>query len=180
MFELRDSPDPSVRNTNVQVRTGRKWNAMQTVDQAIIRLKHQEMVGQLQSGRAGFGWGTPVMMWSKASKKERKDLVISEVVKMEEESYKIKAVGQQQQGRWTNWEAVVNRVITWADMWRIPQARLSFLIRATYDTLPSPWNLHVWYGTEAACKLCDSQNAGLHHILSGCNVALTGPLRMAP
>ena len=51
---------------------------------------------------------------------------------------------------WTNWEAVINRVITWADMWRIPQARLSFLIRATYDTLPSPWNLHVWYGTSSA------------------------------
>lgn len=35
VFELRDSPDLSVQNTNIQVRTGRKWNAMQTVDQAI-------------------------------------------------------------------------------------------------------------------------------------------------
>ena len=61
----------------------------------------------------------------------------------------------------------------YVDHSRMPQARLSFLIRATYDTLPSPWNLHVWYGTEATCKLCDSPKASLHHILSGCKVALT-------
>nr|XP_061825268.1 uncharacterized protein LOC133612115 [Nerophis lumbriciformis] len=162
-----------IHQLGLQTGEGRKWNATQTVDQAIVRLKHQEMVGQIQSGRAGFGWVTASKMWSKASRKERKDLVISEVVKMEEESYMIKAVGQQQQGRWTIWEAVVNRVVTWADMWKMPQARLSFLIRATYDTLPSPRNLHVWYGAEVTCQLCDSQNPSLHHILSGCKVALS-------
>lgn len=76
-------------------------------------------------------------MWSKASTKERKDLVISEVWKMEEESYKIRAMCLHQQGRWTIWDAI-NRNITWADMWKMPQARLSFLIRAMYDILPSP------------------------------------------
>ena len=49
----------------------------------------------LQPGRAGFGWGTAPKMWSKATKKEKKDLVIPEVVKMEEESYKIRALSQQ-------------------------------------------------------------------------------------
>ncbi len=99
--------------------------------------------------------------------------MISEVVKIEEESYKIKAVSQQQQGRWTTWEAVVNRTISWADMWRMPQARLSFTIRATYNTLPSPQNLHLWYGTEETCHLCSSSNPSLQHILSGCKAALT-------
>ncbi len=42
-------------------------------------------------------------------KKERKVIVISEVLKMEKESYKIRTVSQQRQGRWTTWEAVINK-----------------------------------------------------------------------
>ncbi|RXN24825.1 hypothetical protein ROHU_021965 [Labeo rohita] len=92
---------------------------------------------------------------------------------MEEESYRIKAVSQCQQGKWTTWEAVIGRTITWADLWKLSQTRLSFLIRATYDTLPSPQNLHRWYGTEELCQLCGHQSPSLQHILSGCKTALT-------
>ncbi|KAL7372628.1 hypothetical protein ABVT39_019614 [Epinephelus coioides] len=163
----------AVQNAKAHVRTGRNWDAAKAVNQAITHLKHLEVVGFQQQGRAGFSWGPTPKMWSKASRKERKDLVISEVVKIEEESYKIKAVSQQQQGRWTTWEGVVNRTISWADMWRMPQARLSFMIRATYDTLPRPQNLLLWYGTEETCHLCSSSNPSLQHILSGCKAALT-------
>lgn len=85
----------------------------------------------------------------------------------------MQAVTQGQQGRWTTWEGVASREINWADFWKLPQARLSFLIRATYDTLPSPRNLHQWLGTEQTCNLCGNINATLQHILSGCNIALT-------
>ena len=172
-FELRDSADPAIQAANPQICTGRKWNASKAVDQAVERLKHQEIVGFTQSGRSGLGWAAAPKSWSKATKKERKDLVISEVAKMEEETYKITAVSQQQQGRWTTWEAVTNRTITWADMWRTPQARLSFRIRATYDNLPSPRNLLTWFGTEEPCHLCSSPNPNLKHILSGCKTALS-------
>ncbi|XP_058614749.1 uncharacterized protein LOC131529194 [Onychostoma macrolepis] len=140
VFELQDSRDPVVQNAKAQVQTGSKWKATHAVNQAITHLKHQEVVGMVQHGRAGFGLGTSPKMWSKASKIVRKNLTNSEVVRDEEESYKIKAVSQGQQGRWTTWEAVSDRVLTWADLWRMPKARLSFLIRATYDTLPSPQN----------------------------------------
>lgn len=169
LFELRDSPDPVVQHSKAQVCTERKWNAAQAVDQAINRLKHQEIVGLQQPGSLG----PASKMWSKATRKERKDLVISEVVNMEEECYKIIAVGQQNQGSWTMWVAVISRAMTQADVWRMPQARLSFLIRATYDTLPSPRNLHLWYGSEEICELCNSSNPSLQHILSGCKAALT-------
>lgn len=43
--------------------------------------------------------------------------------------------------------------ITKVDMWTIHLTRLSFTIRATYNTLPSHQNLHLWYGLVAACKL---------------------------
>lgn len=98
-------------------------------------------------------------MWSKASTKERKDLLITEVSKMEEECYKVRAMCLHQQGRWTTWEAI-NRNITLADMWKMPQARLSFLIGAMYDVLLGPQILHLWYGSEN-CHLCSSQNPSL-------------------
>lgn len=66
LFELKDSPDPVVQNANAQVRTGRKWDAQQAVNQAITHLKHQ-VVGLTQHGRAGFGWKTSTSMWSKAT-----------------------------------------------------------------------------------------------------------------
>ncbi|CAM4640344.1 unnamed protein product [Leuciscus chuanchicus] len=45
LFELKDSPDPVVQSAKVQVRTGRRWDASQALDQAITQLKHQEVVG---------------------------------------------------------------------------------------------------------------------------------------
>lgn len=58
VFKLKDSPDLAVQNTKAQLQTGRKWKVSQSVHQAITRLKHQEVVGLVQNGRAGLGWGT--------------------------------------------------------------------------------------------------------------------------
>ncbi len=132
--------------------TGSKWKETHTVHQAITRLKHQEVVGMVQYGRV---------------------LTISEVTSDEEYGYKIKAVSQGQQGKLTMWEAVSDGVLTWADLWRMPHTRLSFLIRATYDTLPSPQNLKLWFGVEESCQLCGHQNPSLQHVLSSCKTALT-------
>ena len=55
-------------------------------------------------------------------------------------------------------------------MWRMPQARLSFMITTTYDTLPSPQNLHLWYGTEETFHLCSSSNSNPQHILEACRL----------
>jgi hypothetical protein len=68
LFELKDSPDPVVKSAKVQVKTGRRWDASQALDQAITRMKHQELVGAVQYGTAGFGWRTPPKPWSKASR----------------------------------------------------------------------------------------------------------------
>ncbi|XP_061899444.1 uncharacterized protein LOC133647767 [Entelurus aequoreus] len=132
----------------------------------------------VQTGRAGLGWSNPPILWSKAGKKERNYLVVAEVTRIEQEELRVRSVAQGQQGRWTTWEGVSNRAISWADFWKLPQSRLSFLIRATYDTLPSPKNLHQRLGTEQSCDLCGTINASLQHVLSGCKMALTqGRLR---
>ena len=72
-------------------------------------------------------------MQFKATKKDKKDLVFCEVVKMEDDSYKFRAVSQQQQR--TISEAVVSRAVTWMDMWR---RKLRILIRAKVILFPVP------------------------------------------
>ena len=178
VMELGESSDPAVKDQGARVKTGRKWKAEEEVQRAVSRLQHQEVVGMVQLGRAGIGWREPPLMWSGADRKERKDLVAAEMARMEQEELQVRAIAQGQQGRWTTWEGMTRRTVSWADLWKIPQARLSFLIRATYDTLPCPRNLHQWLGTEQACTLCGTNNASLQHVLSGCRTALTqGRLR---
>ncbi len=55
-------------------------------------------------------------------------------------------------------------IITWADIWETPQARLSFLVRAAYDTVPCPRNLSQGFGGGDKCPLSSKDNTGLQHI----------------
>lgn len=173
VLELRESTDQLVRAAGPKIQTGRKWKAQEEVDMAISRLKHREIVGRVQEGRAGLGRSETPLFWSKASKEERRAMVVAEVTRTEQERLNIKAVSQSRQGGWMSWEGVTDRHLSWSDLWKIPQARLSFLIRSTYDTLPCPRNLHQWFGTEELCPLCSTNNASLQHILSGCKIALS-------
>ena len=54
----------------------------------------------------------------------------------------------------------------------MPESRLSFLVKIVYDMLPTPHNKHMWYGEDERCDLCGEKGT-LHHILSGCRVALS-------
>lgn len=78
------------------------------------------------------------MSWSKASKTQRKSMLVEEVARVEQERFHIKAVSLGQQGAWTRWDATVNKRISLADIWRTPQDRLSFQIKVVYDTLLCP------------------------------------------
>lgn len=69
LFKLRELLDPPIQSASPQVRTGRKWNATEAVDQ--VQLQHQEIVG-FTPGRAGLGWGAMPKRLFKATKKERK------------------------------------------------------------------------------------------------------------
>ncbi|KAL2099527.1 hypothetical protein ACEWY4_003921 [Coilia grayii] len=173
VLELRESTDQLVRAAGSQVRTGRKWKAQEEVDRAISRLKHREVIGRVQEGRAGLGRSETPLFWSRASKKQRRAMVVAEVARTEQDRLRVKAVSQSRQGGWMSWEGVTDRPMSWSDLWKIPQARLSFLIKSTYDILPCPRNLHLWFGAEETCPLCNTINASLQHILSGCKTALS-------
>ncbi len=73
------------------------------MDQAVSRLQHKEILGRVQDSQAGLGWGEPVQFWSKATKEQRKAMVMEEVSLVKQECY-LKAVLQGKQGTWTRWE----------------------------------------------------------------------------
>ncbi len=75
MMTLRDSEDSIITDVVPDVRTGRKWDARQEVDQMESRLKHKDIVGYTQSGRAGFG-NQEFKYYYKATDKERRVLVV--------------------------------------------------------------------------------------------------------
>lgn len=81
--------------------------------------------------------------WQKASPVERRAMVQAEVRGLEEEWRKANIVGLGSQGVWTRWD-LPKRKVTWADLWRLEPYWISFMLRAVYDTLPTPANLHRW------------------------------------
>ena len=88
----------------------------------------------------------------------------------EEDRIIVKMAGLAKQGAHMIWE-VPERNFSHRDFINMPESRIAFLIKAVYDMLPTPHNKHVWYGEDERCSLCGEKGT-LHHILSGCRVAL--------
>ncbi|XP_056107596.1 uncharacterized protein LOC130085708 [Rhinichthys klamathensis goyatoka] len=128
--------------------------------------------GQVEHERGGFGLSLAPPKWHKAGPAQRRKLVVNKVRKQEERMRCIKAISQAKQGEWMRWESVEQCKIGWQDLWSMEESRISFLIRSTYDVLPSPQNLNLWVGEDPSCPLCSSP-ATLRHILTGCKVALS-------
>ena len=99
-------------------------------------------------------------------------MIQDEVQRLEKEGRRAKTIEFGTQGAWTRWN-LPKRTITWHEMWRLEPFRISFMLRAVYDTLPTPVNLHRWRMKEdSLCKLCGDKGT-MAHILSGCKTALT-------
>ena len=103
---------------------------------------------------------------------EARDMVLSEIRKGEDKARMQRAVQQVQQGQWTTWEDATQRSLTWNEMWHMAPLKLSFIIRATYDLLPTKANLAKWYQENEKCPLCGACKT-LKHILNGCKFTLS-------
>ena len=80
----------------------------------------------------------------------------------------------------TRWEGVTELKFSWENLWKVEPVRMEFMLKSTYDLLPTPNNLVPWNKKEeAACVLCKGYG-NLKHILSCCIVALTQGIQMAP
>lgn len=72
----------------------------------------------------------------------------------------------QKQGAWMKWEQVMERRVTWKDIWQWNPQRIKFLIQGVYDVLPSPSNLRTWGKKETRTCPLSSKTGKLEHILS--------------
>ena len=170
---LRYSKDQCIREDPPEVRTGKRWAAEQEVDEAEAALRHKDIVGAVQSGRQGVGVNS-FKPFCTSSDKERRDAVVAEVRRQEQEKGRLHLVGCAQQGQCLDWqEVVVERKLSWKEIWRWEPARTSFLVKSTYDVLPSAANLVRWGITDDEKCKC-GQYGSLRHTLSNCDLGLKG------
>ena len=171
LLMLHYSPDPCINELELDVRTGAAWCVNEYVDDAESRVRMRETVGAVQSDRRGLGWHAQ-KWWSQMTARERRVALVDEVRRIEEEKRMAVAVGQRQQGAWTHWESVMQRKLSWSQLWRMEPQRLRFLVRAMADLLPTAANLQRW--GLAACDRCRAcgQRETLEHVLSGCPKSL--------
>ena len=173
LMMFQTSEDTLVRSTLPTIRTGRKWTAQGAVDAATESLMLKEVLGHSQTCRQGLGYGTKTIFWSKAGNRGKRDLVSQEVRAAEEAKRTATAVQQAQQGQWMSWGAAEQRKLSWKEIWHMAPMRLAFIIRATYDLLPTNANLARWGKTsDTSCPLCGLKQT-LNHVLAACSVALS-------
>ena len=124
-----------------------------------------------QSDRKGLGNGD-FRPFKQMSKKDRRVAATSQVKKLEEEQRERHLIQCSQQGQVTQWESyVVERKIEWSEISKWQALMLSFLLKSTYDFLPSHVNLKRWKIQED--DLCRCGKLGtMKHILSNCHLAL--------
>ena len=92
---------------------------------------------------------------------------------LDEELYHAKAVQLSVQGQWTKWCAYIKQDLSWNTLLGSPPNLISFCLGATYDTLPSPSNLHrSKISTESSCHLCKKNICTTAHVLGACKVSL--------
>jgi hypothetical protein len=170
---LRYSKDKTVRGTEEKTPKNRKWSPQEAISEAESKLRVSDIMGTVADGRKGLGnYGT--VPWTKANTNEKRQMVIAEVRKGEEEQRRVKAVGMSKQGSWMNWDNVESRRLTGNQLLQENGTALSFFLRAVSDTLPSNTNLVLWKKLEdPTCVLCQDQPASLKHVLSSCKRALS-------
>ena len=170
LLTLRESSDKCISEAEIEVITGRKWKAAKAVDEATSSLKLKDIAGIANIGREGLGWNKR-QYFNKSRGKDRRDLMIKEVRQREDEARGVRMTRRGQQGGWMRWE-VPQRKISHQELWSTSEKKVSFLIKAVYDILPTPANKNRWFNTqEHKCKLCGGTGT-LQHILNSCKVAL--------
>ena len=71
------------------VKTGKKWNPKEVVQH--VQGRYMDIIGQVQRGRAVFGFGDIWKAWGKATLPERSQMVTSFVHEQEEETRRTSA-----------------------------------------------------------------------------------------
>ena len=78
--------------TGITMNTERKWDVSEAVSQAKSKLEHKEIVGMVCVGKQGIGYSGSQQWWSKAKKKDKRDMLVQEIRNTEEEQRHTKTV----------------------------------------------------------------------------------------
>ena len=75
---MKDSTDEIIRNAYLEIKSGTKWSAVKTAQEAECCLRIKDIIGVTQTNRAGLG-STTKKVFSKVGPKGKRDLVSEEV-----------------------------------------------------------------------------------------------------
>ena len=109
----------------------------------------KEIIGAVTNGRADLGFH-PQWWWSKESTINKRKIVLEEIHHLEEVRRIATVVGQRNGPSWRRQKTGLSRV----DLKHMEPPKLNFLIKAVYDFLPTPVNLHAWKLT--TCDRCSA------------------------
>ncbi len=116
--------------------------------------------------------------WSKADAKGRRTLVEQRIRDTAKEDRHISAEGLASHGQWMQWDQALERSLSWKERWSADQGKLTFLLHAVNDLLPTPNNLKIRGKDEdPSCHQCGAALCTLNHILTGCPKAMEGRYR---
>ena len=117
-------------------------------------------------------------MYQKVNHQQPKKSLINATKRLikekEKENWDGKLQTLQVQGKFAEAVALEEETRLWSRiMDGLPKGQLSFLLRTSSDTLPTPMNLHRWrYRVSASCPLCQQSMCTIAHILNGCPSSL--------
>ena len=172
---MKDSADEIIQKAYPEIKSGTKWSAVKTAEEAECSLRIKDIIGVTQTNRAELG-STSKKVFSKMDPKGKKDMVSEEVRMFEEEQRKASAVTQAKQCAWTKWNDIEPIKLSWKSLIAMEALAISFFLRSTYDLLPNATNLKLWgYTNSDLCLSCKRDRGTFRHVPS----TLTSDVHMA-
>ena len=113
---LRYFNDAVIRAAPPDIKTGRKWKATEETDRYISALQNCDIVGATQSSTEDLDLRR-FRPFSSLNPKERRDAVVDQTKRVEEEKKYVPLVQSSQQGQCVAWqEKVLERKLSWNDL----------------------------------------------------------------
>lgn len=129
-----------------------KWLLSSYITQAKSAFKHCDIVSHVKHGREGLALGESRPSWFTAL--EACDWGTSSGTSCEV----YKGGLPSKLGAMYPMEEVKKKFY-WKELRDLGAQRISFMIPATFDSLPSPANFKQWYGEDPKCMICSWQSA---------------------
>ena len=130
--------DEIIRKAYLEIKSGTKWSAVKTTQEAECSLRIKDIIGITQINRAGLG-STCKKVFSKVDPKGKRDMVSEEFRMFEEEQRKASAITQVKQCALTKWNDIEPIRLSWKSLLAMEPLAISFLLRS-FDASISWWS----------------------------------------